>query len=268
VLTASATHVDAGESVTLTVSYQQCGGGPEHRFTITARPLGQQSPITTVGHVTTPSGDAGSAGLTVMPERSTTYMAAEDGQTYSQLPYVDVTVDQTAGACAGVLVLRAPARVPAGSSVPLTGTASDTSTVTILFRKRGQAQFQARRALTPAPNGAFTTPYRGDDDYRIYAATSRCDSPPVLVQTAPTVTGPAVVVRGSAATVRVRAAVGVAVVLYFHRAGTAGYALARRGTTGPDGAYATTYRADADYRYYAVTGPDSRRTTAALTQTK
>jgi hypothetical protein len=263
---ASASKVAAGQPVTLTVTYYQCGGGPAHDFTVTARPSGQYSPITTAGHVTTPAGETESGSLTVTPDRSTTYMVTEDGQTYSQPPSLDVTVDRTAGTCSGVIALQAPATATVGSTVALTGTTSDTSTVTILFRRRGQLAFMNRRALSPLPDGTFATSYQPDDDYRLYASTDRCDSPPVLIQALPIVNGPAATRRNSTVTVRVRAAAGVVVNLYFHRAGTVGYALQRQGSTTAYGTYTTTYRATADYRYYAVTGPGSRRSDTVLTQ--
>ncbi|MCU1589982.1 MAG: hypothetical protein JWP11_1238 [Frankiales bacterium] len=267
-IAASPTRIDSGQSVTLTVTYYQCGGGPEHHFTVTARPLGQNSPITTAGHVTTPAGETESASLTLTPDRGTTYMVTEDGQTYSQPPSVGVTVDRTAGSCSGVLDLRAPATARAGSTVAVTGMTSDTSTVSILFRKRGQTAFQVRRSLTPAADGTFSTSFTADDDYRLYAATSRCDSPPVLVPATPTVAGPATAARNRTVKVLVRAAAGVPISLYFHRIGTTGYALARRGTTVANGTYTATYKATADYRYYAVTGPDSRRSNVALTRVR
>lgn len=264
---ASTSRVESGQSVTLTITYRQCSG-PEHHFTVSSRPLGQPSPISTVAHVTTTAGDTTSASLTVTPDHSTTYLASEDGQTYTQNPSVDVTVDRASGRCAGALVLHVPARAAAGSSVPVTGIASDTSTVAILFRRRGQTQFEPRRALNPAADGSFSTSVIANDDYRLYAETDRCDSPSVLLQAMPIVAGPRAVARNTDVTVRVRAAGYVGVSLYFHREGTAVYALARRGTTGADGTYTTKYRATADYRYYAITGPGNRRSNSALTQAR
>ena len=53
------------------------------------------------------------------------------------------------------------------------------------------------------------------------------------------------------------------VTIYFHRAGSAGYTARRTLTSNAAGTFSTTYVADADYRYYAVSG--TSRSTPGLT---
>lgn len=177
-----------------------------------------------------------------------------------------VTVGRTLGSCAGAVSLTAPATVPVGGFVRVAGTAPGVETVNVLFRKRGQTVFQVRRTLTPAADGAFSTTFRADDDYRLYAASARCDSPPALVLATPTISGPATAARNSTVTLSVRGAAGQPVKVYFRRAGTTAFVLGRIGTVAANGTYTTTYRATADYRYYAATGPEARRSNWGLTQ--
>jgi hypothetical protein len=236
---------------------------PAHQVTLYAQPQGQPRQQAATG-----TSDAqGHASFTVTPQTTTVYDAVYSDIS-GQPPAVTVTVDRTSGTCATGLRLTAPAKASVRTAVPVTGNTSDTGTVTILFRKRGQSAFQARRSLTPAPDGAFSTSFTADDDYRLYASTSRCDSHPLLVQATPTIAGPATARRGSTVTLTVRALPGTTVRVFFHRAGGSGYAQRRSGTASASGIYTASYTADADYRYYALTGPDGRTSSTGLTQAR
>lgn len=267
-VTASTHRVESGQSVTLTITYQQCGGGPEHHFTISARPLGQSSPITTIGQVTTPAGEYTSASLTTTPDHSTTYLVTEDGQVYSQPPSQDVTVDRTGGSCAGVVTLTAPSAVHLDQDVLLTGQRTDTSTVTVKIRQRARTTYAALPTSAPDGNGRFAAQYRADDDYAVYAAGDRCDSPAVVVPIRTTITGPATARRGSSVALTVTGLPGAPVAVYFHKAGTTGFVRRRATSLSKTGTYTTSYLATSDYRYYAVVGNDHRVSNGGLTQVR
>jgi hypothetical protein len=264
--TASAAKVDSGQSVTLTVTYYQCGGGSEHHFTVSARPQGQSAP-TAVGQLVTAGQPEASASLTVTLERSTTYYATQDGQTYSQPPSVFVDVDRTGGSCEGVVTLAAPSAVRLGDDVLLTGQRSDTSTVTIKVRERARTAFTGLTTSRPDASGRFAASYQANDDYAAYASGDRCDSATRLLQIQPTISGPATVRRGQSVSLTVTGLPTAPVALYFHKAGTTGYVNRRLSSLGKAGIYTTSYVADADYRYYAVVGNDHRASNIGLTQT-
>jgi hypothetical protein len=70
----------------------------------------------------------------------------------------------------------------------------------------------------------------------------------------PGVEGPASVARGAVVQLTVRAQAGLRVELLFRRRGASEYVVRRYGTTDSHGTYATSYRADDDYRYFARAG--------------
>ncbi|MFN2625124.1 MAG: hypothetical protein ABR520_03450 [Mycobacteriales bacterium] len=148
------------------------------------------------------------------------------------------------------MTLQAPPRVTYGATVAVSGSAPPGEVVRLLFRRRGEASFTGRRILT-APAGVFSTTYDASDDYRLLAAIPRCDSPPVLVQVVPAISAPTRARRNQVVRIVVRAPAAVGVSMSFHRAGSSGYTVRRRGTTDAAGEYVTTYVADADYRYFA-----------------
>ncbi|MCU1691610.1 MAG: hypothetical protein JWM64_701 [Frankiales bacterium] len=197
---------------------------------------------------------------TLRPDRTTSYRLFMDGRPLEPFGSATVTVDRVSGSCTG-LVLRGPARAAAGSVVTPSGAAPDTGTVTVLFRRRGEASFTARRTLVPGPDGRISTTFSATDDHRWYASTARCDSAPGLTQAVPVVTGPAVVRRGQTVTLRVLAPVGVRTLLFFRGPGEP--FSPRRTFTGPG---TTTYVATVDQRYYPRT--PSTQGTPRLTQVR
>ena len=241
------------------------GSEPSHHETLLARAAGSNGEYAAVAEGNTDP--QGVTTFTVAPSVSTEY-------TFDNAPRFNgdyarkatLAVNRYSGSCAGVLTLSGPGTVVTGAAARLEGTAPDTATVNILFRKRGQTAFQVRRAITPRADRTFSVAYIADDDYRLYASGSRCDSPSVLVQATPVITGPASVAKGSTVALLVRAPAGLPVKVYLHRAGTVGYQLARAGTVDSSGRYTATYRATADYRYYSVVGNDRRQSNIGLTQ--
>lgn len=198
---------------------------------------------------------------------TTYYLSTTDGVRRGGTSEARVTVDRTAGSCSNAIRLSSSAAVPIGTAVAVHGASSDTATVSIAFRKRGQSNFSVRRELQPSGDtNSFATVFAADDDYRLYASNGRCDSQPLLVQVQPVIRGPATVRRQSTVQLLVRAPAGVAVKVYFRRSDWTGFAARRTGTADASGRYVTTYVADADYRYYAVTGPDGRTSNSGLTQ--
>lgn len=101
-------------------------------------------------------------------------------------------MDRVSGSCTNALTLYATSTVEVSATFQVRGTSSDSSTVSVAFRKRGQTAFTVRRrGIEPAgQQGVFMVAFSADDDYRLYAANDRCDSPPILVTAAPVETGP------------------------------------------------------------------------------
>lgn len=156
--------------------------------------------------------------------------------------------------------------MPVGSTVPLVGTAAPGAAVGIYFRRRGATFFTQRRTLTADSGGTFATSYLALDDYRYFAAALGCTSPLGLTQADPVLVGPLTSPRDALVDLTLHALPGVPVVLYFHRDNSVGYSPRRFGRTSLDGLFTATYRADADYRYYALTGPDGRTSAVGWTR--
>jgi hypothetical protein len=150
--------------------------------------------------------------------------------------------------------------------VSVVGQTSDTSTIAIMFRKRGQSTFEQRRQIQPGTDGGFATSYRADDDYRLYAATSRCDSAALLVQVRPILSGQTSATKGARVTLTARTIPGQRVSIYFRRGGDSSFSMRRAGTASNVGVYATNFVADADYFYYARSGPDGRASAVGTTR--
>jgi hypothetical protein len=209
----------------------------------------------------------------VRPQQTSTYEVLMDGQRLQGYDarrgsYLErtVVVDRSAGSCAGVVQLSGPGSVAIGQSVQLVGRTSGPGPVSVLFRRRGEAAFQVRRSVQPDADGRFRAGYVARDDYRVYASTERCDSAPLLVAVRPVVEGPPTARRDSLVTLTVRTLPGQPVRLAFRRAGERAFVVRRSGTSSASGTWTTTYRADADHRYYAVTGPGTRTSSSGLTQ--
>jgi hypothetical protein len=161
--------------------------------------------------------------------------------------------------------LSGPATAQAGSTSTLAGRFKPGATVQIWFRPYGGTEFAVRRTLTADLAGNVATDFRSVVDQRWYATSDQgCTSAPGLTQISPYVTGPASVRRGDFVRVGVRGPAGAAVGVWFKQAGGQ-YTLRRTGRLDASGGYATSYIGDADYTYYAVTGPGRRTTTPVLT---
>lgn len=97
---------------------------------------------------------------------ATTYTADKDYQVYART---------AEGASARPVVVAAyatisgPSRVPAGSTVVLTGTARPNTAVAVWFRKAGTTTFVQRRNLTATSAGTFRTSYYADASHAYYA---------------------------------------------------------------------------------------------------
>ena len=75
-----------------------------------------------------------------------------------------------------------PARVPAGSTVTITGTARAGATVEVWFHRRNVPGYTKRRTLTADAAGRWTTTYVAVDDHRYYAVAYGLRSNTVLTQ--------------------------------------------------------------------------------------
>jgi hypothetical protein len=179
-----------------------------------------------------------------------------------------VQVDRVSGSCAGVVTLASPTAVHLGDDVTLVAQRSDTSTVTINARRRGASTFAPLATAGPNADGGFSAHLQANDDYAVYAAGGRCDSPPRLIQIRPTISGPATVRRGTSVTLTVTGVPAAPVAVYFHKAGSTGYSKRRISTLASNGVYTTTFLADSDYRYYALVGNDRRMSNGGLTQAR
>jgi hypothetical protein len=157
------------------------------------------------------------------------------------------------------------ANVPAGSQTQLVGRFTPNANVQIWFRPYGGAAFAVRRTMTADGNGDVFTSFRSTVDQRWYATTDQsCTTAAGLTQVSPYVSGPTSVRRGTTVPVAVHGPAGASVGVWFKRAGGQ-YSLRRTGRLDGNGGFGTSYVADADYAYYAVTGPDRRTTAPQLT---
>jgi hypothetical protein len=156
----------------------------------------------------------------------------------------------------------------AATTALLTGRVAPDADVQIWFRQRGASQFVVRRHLKAGTDGAIATNFLANDDYRWYATTGTCTSRPGLMQVSSWTTGPRYATRGSVVTIEVHGPAGAAVALYMREPGGT-FHLARTGSLNQLATFRTSYVARVDERYYAVTGPDGRASTAGvLTQVR
>lgn len=174
-----------------------------------------------------------------------------------------VTVEIAPAGC----TLTGPADRPSGSEVALRGTGAPGATAQVWFRQRGTTDFVVRRTVTVRPDGTYLVLYAGNDDYRYYATVGDCTTPAGLTHVTSWATGPRYAARGSVVPVTVHGPAGAVVALYLRRAGGE-FHLARTGHLDGAGVWRTSYVALVDQRYYAVTGPDGRRTAGVLTQVR
>ncbi|MCA1823230.1 MAG: hypothetical protein LC640_02975 [Frankia sp.] len=238
---------------------------PQHSVTLLTRAF-DQSAFTAYG--TTTSNPRGDFAFLVQPVETTDYAASSDA---GVSPTVRVNVSRSAGQCTGVVTLAGPTRARIGSTVTLSGRATG-SDLYVLFRRHGEGDFTVRRILrTNTYDGPFAVTYVSNDDYEYYAAdasSTGCASRPARTLAAPVVSGPALTTRGASVALSVRTLPGQPIRVYFRRAGSTVFQLRRVAVADATGLYRTSYRADVDYRYYAVTGPDDRLSNVGLTQVR
>lgn len=160
--------------------------------------------------------------------------------------------------------MTGPATAVGGSTVRLNGRVGAGDQVRVWFRPYGGTAFVVRRVLTAGPDGFFSTTYAALVDQRWFATADRgCTTPAGLTQVSPAVVAPALVKRGSNVSLQVRGFAGQEVRLYALRAGGV-YRLVRVGRLDGQASYRTAYVADVDHRFYALTGPNARRSPAIL----
>ena len=259
-----------GDTVTVTVQVRDEPCYPDeskpHDVQLFAQPEGDRDPYPVTRGTTDATGR-----FVYMQQvyRSVTYyLSVLDGVRRGGSSSAHVTVDRTGGSCANALTLYAAPGVPVGTPVLVHGNSRDNSPVGIAFRKRGHTTFTVRRHVVPAgEQGTFKIYFTPDDDYRLYAFNDYCDSQPILVVAAPIVSGPVGVRTGSVVTLTVRATPGMAVGVAFRREGQSTFTIRRTGTTNSSGYFHTTYRADADYEYYALEQP-GQRSESRITQAR
>jgi hypothetical protein len=141
----------------------------------------------------------------------------------------------------------------------------------VWFHKAGTSGYVQRRALTASTTGTWSTSYVAGDDYRVYASSGPGSTAPVLIQVAPTITGPAtrIVRRGSTVPLAGTGLPGQVLTLHFHAAGTpAGdYSILRSVLVRPDGTWQRPYIAGTDYRIFASL-PNGRTSPTVLIQAR
>lgn len=254
-------------TVTVTVREQPCTQEPPHDVTLYTRRADSSGETQVVASGRTD--DQGQVAFAVQPEVSRDYSDRADfpaGQESGGARTVRITVDSRPADCAGAVSVSGPGVTRAGSAVTLDGSSDVPGEVTVLFRKRGESQFVARRLLRPDAWGRFSTTYVANDDYRYYATASGCASPIALTTVNPAVEAPARAARFAPVSLTVRSVPDVLVQVYFRRAGSTTFELRRTGRTSASGIYRTQYVSAVDHRYYAVTGPNGRVSNVGLTQ--
>lgn len=156
-------------------------------------------------------------------------------------------------------VLTADPTTGAGTDVTMYGRFAPGATVQVWFRPYGGTSFTARRTLTADQGGRVQTSYRALADQRWYATSSQgCTTAVGLTRAVPWIDGPVEVRRGTTVRLVVHGPAGQPVQVWFLRAGQ-GWVLRRSGRLDAAGVYPTSYLGDVDHRWYAVTGPDHRR---------
>jgi hypothetical protein len=155
----------------------------------------------------------------------------------------------------------------AGSTVQLAGQADPGATVRIYFRRYDQPSFTLRRTVVADSAGHFGASYIADAPYSFFAtAGTVCKTQEDHPSLRPRISGPSLVRRGSTVTLRVLGQPGSTVQILFRRQGQSSFVLRRTGRLDAVGAYATTYRADAGYRYQAHDATQALDGNIGLTQ--
>ncbi len=149
--------------------------------------------------------------------------------------------------------------------------AGELQQVGVWYHKAFTSGYVQRDTVTSACDGTWGTSYVADDDYRVYARNASSQTSAVLIQIAPTITGPTsqVVPKGSSYTIRGTGTPAQTLSIHFHKAGTAptDYSIVRSVTIGNDGNWTRPYLASVDYRFYATLS-NGQRSPSILVQAR
>ena len=197
----------------------------------------------------------------------TTFTADEDYDFFAIAGGVATTrratrVGTTTAATTGtpsVLRIQGPVTVAAGSDVLLTATGPAGAAVTVWFRRQGDAAFVQRRAGVLDGSGTFRTSYTADlpHEYFVKSSTVTSADATTLVGEVPNgldVTAPAGVDPGRTVEVVVQGEPGQEVEVWFARRGEGAYTRRRQAELAEDGTFRTTFVANDEYSYFAVSG--------------
>ncbi len=158
-----------------------------------------------------------------------------------------------------VLRIQGPVTAKAGSDVLLTAKGPAGVAVTVWFRRQGDAAFVQRRAGVLDATGTYTTSYTADLPHEYFVKSSSVTSADAttLVGEVPNgldVTAPAGVEPGRTVEVVVQGEPGQEVEVWFARRGEGAYTRRRAAELAPDGTFRTSFVANDEYSYFAVSG--------------
>ena len=183
-----------------------------------------------------------------------TYYAVSGGRTSTRVvTKVTGTPLDTAPPAQPRLAVEAPPAVDAGSPVALTVRGTAGAPVEVWFRRRGSEVWSRLRSGRFDASGAYTTSYAGTEDHEYYATSGSVSSPDGETGTVPVLNGPPSVRLGTTVRLTGRARPNDKVIVEQRRAGASAFSR-RTVASGATGAFATTYAADNEYEYRALSG--------------
>ena len=158
-----------------------------------------------------------------------------------------------------VLGIQGPVTVPAGQDVLLTATGPAGAAVTVWFRRQGDPAFVQRRAGVLDATGTFRTRYTADLPHEYFVKSSTVTSADEgggvgEVPNGLDVTAPAGVEPGRTVEVVVQGRPGEEVEVWFARRGEGSYTRRREARLAEDGTFRTSFVANDEYSYFAVSG--------------
>ena len=158
-----------------------------------------------------------------------------------------------------VLQVQGPVTTPAGASVLLTATGPAGAAVSVWFRREGDPSFVQRRAGILDRAGTFTTTYTNDvpHEWFVKSSTVTSNDGETLVGEVPNgldISAPAGVDPGRTVEVVVQGAPAQEVEVWFARRGEGSWTRRRVARLAADGTYRTSFVANDEYRYFAVSG--------------
>lgn len=145
----------------------------------------------------------------------------------------------------------APAAVPVGSGVYITGYAAPGSAVPVFVQPTGGSWARLGTFVASA-TGSYRAHLYATSGFAYYATSAGLRSPIGSTAVVPTVAGPPVAARGGTVTVTGRAAPYASVAVYLLAQNTSHYVLHAVVRAGATGTFTTAYRAEVDDHYYAV----------------